>query len=146
MTYRPNRSDSYQHILLEVSVSDDFMSSFSNANSISHHLDPFQYNEEEFLIRDQLKVEFWKLAKEVCTERQYLVLKLASDGYTQQDIAKMFNVNQSSITKCLNGNVDYNNGSKVYGGVRKKLRRHIDASPVFQKLFNRLLELNEEKL
>jgi DNA-binding CsgD family transcriptional regulator len=73
-------------------------------------------------LREDLKKEFWRLVETELTPRQRQVIKLYSLGYTQIEIAKQLNVNQSSVTKSINGNCDYRNGRRVYGGARKKLR------------------------
>ena len=74
------------------------------------------------ILEDELKEEFWRIADTFLTNRQREVIKHCADGYTQTEIAKLLNVNQSSITKSINGNVDYKNkkGKIIYGGTKKK--------------------------
>ena len=114
MERRKNRSDHYQYILLETVCSNDMMEAFCNEDSISARLNPFEYNEDLIELEEQLKKEFWRVVDTLLTPRQREVIRLYADGYTQMEIAKMLNVNQSSITKSLNGNVDYKNGKKIY--------------------------------
>ncbi len=57
----------------------------------------------------------------------------------------MLNVNQSSITKSLNGNVDYKNGKKIYGGARKKIRKIIENDEKIKEILNRMREVRDEK-
>jgi predicted transcriptional regulator len=141
---RPVRSAGYQWVILEEAWSNDFLSNFSNTESIYGHLNNgFIYTEEYLLLQDQLVIELWRIAEAVCTERQLIVMKYHCQGYTQMEIAKMLNVNQSSITKCLNGNVDYKHGQKVYGGLKKKLKKHIEKDEVIQSLLKRMDELLE---
>jgi predicted transcriptional regulator len=73
------------------------------------------------------------------------VIRLYADGYTQMEIAKMLDVNQSSITKSLNGNVDYKNGKKVYGGARKKIRKIIESDEKIKSLLKQMNEIRESK-
>src|SRR5271157_4467346 len=115
MEKRPNRSDHYQTLFLETAYSNDMMESFCNEDSLSVRLNPFQYNEDLIDLEDQLKEEFWRIVNTLLTDRQRDVLRLYADGYTQMEIAKKLNVNQSSITKSIHGNVDYKNGKRVYG-------------------------------
>ena len=142
---RKNRSDSYQWILLETVCSNDMMEAFCNEDSISARLNPFSYSEDLIELEDQLKVEFWRVVDTLLTPRQREVIRLYADGYTQMEIAKMLNVNQSSITKSLNGNVDYKNGKKVYGGARKKIRKIIESDDKIKEILKKMQECREEK-
>jgi len=142
---RKNRSDSYQHLLLELVCSHDMLESFSNQDSIQRKLNPYKYDEEVADLEDELKVEFWKIVGSLLTPRQKEVIRLYADGYTQMEIAKMLGVNQSSITKSLNGNVDYKNGKRVYGGAIKRLKRLIDLSPRIVEILKRIAEKREEE-
>jgi DNA-binding CsgD family transcriptional regulator len=145
MNKRQNRSDRYQWILLETVCSNDMMEAFSNDDSISSRLNPFQYNEDLMDLEDQLKVEFWRVVDTLLTDRQREVIRLYADGYTQMEIAKMLNVNQSSITKSLNGNVDYKNGKRVYGGARKKIRKIIENDEKIKEILQKIAEVREDK-
>jgi predicted transcriptional regulator len=145
MEKRKNRSDHYQYILLETVCSNDMMEAFSNNDSISARLNPFQYNEDLLELEDQLKKEFWRVINTLLTPRQKEVIKLYSDGYTQMEIAKMLNVNQSSITKSLNGNVDYKNGKRIYGGAKKKIKKIIENDEKIKEILNKMSELREER-
>jgi predicted transcriptional regulator len=145
MEKRKNRSDSYQYLLLETVCSNDMMESFCNADSISARLNPFQYNEDLIDLEEQLKKEFWKIVDNLLTPRQREVIRLYADGYTQMEIAKILNINQSSITKSLNGNVDYKNGKKIYGGARKKIRKIIENHEKIKSILKQMAEVREEK-
>lgn len=142
-----NRSDKYQNFFNELLFSNDMMAEFSeNSGSVAY------FNEEERMelkeelldLKEQLKIEFWRLVDAALTDRQKQVIKLYAEGYTQTEIAKMLDVNQSSITKSLNGNCDYRNGRKVYGGARKKLQRLVSKDTKIQKILNRMSEIQAE--
>jgi DNA-binding CsgD family transcriptional regulator len=96
-------------------------------------------------LEEQLKKEFWRVVDTLLTPRQREVIRLYADGYTQMEIAKMLNVNQSSITKSLNGNVDYKNGKKIYGGARKKIRKIIENDDKIKDILSKMAEAREEK-
>jgi DNA-binding CsgD family transcriptional regulator len=145
MEPRKNRSDKYQWILLETACSNEMLESFCNEDSISSRLNPFQYNENLIDLEDQLKKEFWRVVETLLTPRQRQVIRLYADGYTQMEIAKMLNVNQSSITKSLNGNVDYKNGKKIYGGARKKIRKIIENDTKIKEILQKIAECRDEK-
>jgi RNA polymerase sigma factor (sigma-70 family) len=142
---RKNRSDSYQWVLLETACSNDMMEAFCNDDSIYARLSGgFAYDERMLELEDRLKKEFWRVVDTLLTERQREVIRLYADGYTQMEIAKMLNVNQSSITKSLNGNVDYKNGKKVYGGARKKIRKIIELDDEIKQILQEMAELRDE--
>jgi predicted DNA-binding protein YlxM (UPF0122 family) len=141
---RRNRSDKYQYILCETTFSNDMLESFSNDESIYKRLNPFSYNERVLELEDELKKEFWRVADECLTDRQKEVVKLSMENYTQQEIAKKLNVNQSSITKSLNGNVDYKNGKKVYGGIKLKLIKAVEKDQRVQDILKRISEIRDD--
>jgi len=145
MEKRANRSDKYQHVLLETSCSNDMMESFCNEDSISARLNPFEYNEDLIELEEQLKKEFWRVVDTLLTERQREVIRLYADGYTQMEIAKILKVNQSSITKSLNGNVDYKNCKKVYGGAKKKINKIIQSDSKIIEILNKMNEIRSSK-
>src|SRR5271166_3213235 len=145
MNKRPNRSDKYQFLLIETSCSNDMMEAFCNEDSISARLNPFEYNEDLLELEDELKKEFWRVVDTLLTTRQKEVIKLYADGYTQMEIAKKLNVNQSSITKSLNGNVDYKNGKKIYGGARKKIRKIIENDDKIKDILAKMAECRDNK-
>ena len=145
MVKRQNRSDRYQWVLLETVCSNDMMEAFCNEDSISARLNPFEYNENLIELEEQLKKEFWRVVDTLLTPRQKQVIRLYADGYTQMEIAKMLNVNQSSITKSLNGNVDYKNGKKVYGGARKKIKKIIEMDDKIKSILEQMQAVRDEK-
>lgn len=143
---RSNRSDAYQWRIVEILCPEELWNNFTNQQSITTLLNPWQYDERVLLLKDQLREEFWIIAKDHCTERQYQVLSMYCDGMTQMEMAKALGVNQSSITKSLNGNVDYKHGSRVYGGVIRKLKRIIDRDEKIQNILQQIQELQEEQI
>jgi len=144
MNKRQNRSDRYQWVLLETVCSNDMMEAFCNEDGIYNRLNPFGYNEDLMELEDQLKIEFWRVVDTLLTPRQREVIRLYADGYTQMEIAKMLNVNQSSITKSLNGNVDYKNGKKIYGGARKKIKKIIENDERIKDILDKMRDIRDE--
>jgi RNA polymerase sigma factor (sigma-70 family) len=145
MSKRQNRSDRYQWVLLETVCSNEMLESFCNEDSIAARLNPFEYNEDLLNLEEQLKKEFWRVVDTLLTPRQREVIRLYADGYTQMEIAKMLNVNQSSITKSLNGNVDYKNGKKIYGGARKKIRKIIENDTRIKEILQQMQDCRDER-
>jgi DNA-binding CsgD family transcriptional regulator len=120
------------------------MEAFCNEDGIYNRLNPFGYNEDLMELEDQLKIEFWRIVDTLLTPRQREVIRLYADGYTQMEIAKMLDVNQSSITKSLNGNVDYKNGKKIYGGARKKIRKIIENDSRIKEILGQMRDIRDE--
>lgn len=142
---RGNRSNAYQHLFAETICSNDMMESFCNEDSIYNRLTGgFFYDETLMELEDELKEEFWRVV-ELLTPRQKQIVRLYADGYTQMEIAKILKVNQSSITKSINGNVDYKNGKRIYGGTKKKIDKIIQGDDKIKNLLARIRELKEEK-
>ena len=139
--FTKNRSDKYQHVLVEAPCSPDMISEFSDARGIAGMVNSSNYDEELADLRSQLKSEMWRVIKTKLTNRQCQVIELWAEGLTQIEIANKLGVNQSSITKSINGNCDYRNGKKVYGGAKKKLRRLADQDPEIQSILLKIYDL-----
>lgn len=142
--FTKNRSDRYQYLLVESSCSPDMLTEFSDARGIAGLLNSCNYNEELLDLKEQLFAAFWRIIRTKLTARQCEVIELYSKGLTQTEIAKKLNVNQSSITKSINGNCDYRSGKRVYGGAKKKLRRIAAQDPEIQEILSEMIGLQEE--
>ncbi|HVI40222.1 MAG TPA: LuxR C-terminal-related transcriptional regulator [Anaerovoracaceae bacterium] len=142
--FKKNRSDRYQWVLVEAPCSPEMLTEFSDAQSIGGKLNHYIYNEELYDLQERLKDAFWRIIDTQLTQRQREVLRLYADGYTQIEIAKKLKVNQSSITKSINGNCDYRNGKKIYGGAKKKLKRIASKDPEIQAILKRIAEIQDD--
>lgn len=137
-----NRSDRYQWVLVESPCSPEMLTEVADSEGIGAQLNPYGYNEEELELKDQLKAAFWRIVNTKLTTRQKEVITLYCDGYTQTEIAKMLNVNQSSITKSINGNCDYRNDKKkIYGGAKRKIQKISEQDEEIQLILNKLKEV-----
>ncbi len=141
---RKNRSDSYQWILVECPCSPEMLTEVADSEGIGAQLNPWGYNEELLELKDRLKVAFWRIVDTQLTDRQKEVIHLYAEGFTQTEIAKKLNVNQSSITKSINGNCDYRNGRKVYGGARKKLKKIAEKDEEIQEILARMADIQSD--
>jgi predicted DNA-binding protein YlxM (UPF0122 family) len=139
-----NRSDSYQHKIVEAACSPDMLMEVADSEGIGAQLNPFGYNEDLLDLKDQLRDHFWKMVREKLTPRQREVIELYCNDYTQTEIAKKLGVNQSSITKSMNGNCDYRNGKKIYGGAKKKLQKIAENDQDIQDILFKISEIQEE--
>jgi len=143
MGRKTNRSNGYQHLFAEQPYSNEMMAEFSEAQGLVENYAP-EDREQLLVLREQLRGEFWRLAKENLTDRQFQVIELLAKGYTQIEIAKQLKVNQSSITKSVNGNCDYRNGRKIYGGAKKKLRRLADRDEKIKKIIEQISDIHSQ--
>lgn len=137
-----NRSDRYQSLFAELSFSNDMMAEFAEAQGGTSIALTDEENEELLDLKDALLVEFWRLVDTELTERQAEVLHLCAEGLTQIEIAKKLKVNQSSITKSINGNCDYRNGRQIYGGSKRRLMKLAESDEKIKSIFRRMAELN----
>ena len=144
MEKRATRCQFYLFFMVESLCSNEMMEAFSNEDSISNRLNPYHYDERIIDLEEQLKEEFWRIVENL-TPRQKEVIKLSADGYTQMEIAKMLNVNQSSVTKSIHGNVDYKKGKKIYGGSKKKLSKIIESDTKIKAILDEMASLRENK-
>ncbi len=156
--FKTNRSNAYQHILLESLCAPDTLTIYSDSKSYTTIHD--SENEEKLKeLKEQLKVEFWRIVGKL-TKRQQEVLKLMAQGLTQIEIAKKLKVNQSSVTKSLNGNAEYlkhtknsnllepekkKKKRKSYGGAKRKLLKIAQTDQTIQDIFKQIAELENEQ-
>lgn len=143
MDRKKNRSDRYQPMFAEMPYSNDMMAEFSESLGMYEQYRP-EDREKLMDLRAALKEQFWRLVEEELTDRQAQVIKLYAQGFTQIEIAKKLNVNQSSITKSINGNCDYRNGKKVYGGARKKLRKLAESDERIQEILRDMADIHSD--
>jgi DNA-binding CsgD family transcriptional regulator len=146
---RTTRSAAYQVLYNELAIGLEVMETFSNEESLHKRLNPFDYNEDILLLEEELRLAFWELVERSLTDRQKQILKGLAAGKTQQEIAKSIGINQSSITKSINGNCNYNeispNGKPtIYGGSRSKIRKLIDEDPKIQDILKQIATIRDE--
>lgn len=135
-----NRSDSYQPIFAELPHSNEMMAEFAEDDCLIFQ-SSIEDREHLLDLKDELRKEMWRLIRTHLTPRQREVIELWAQGFTQIEIAKQLNVNQSSITKSINGNCDYRNGRKVYGGAKRKLQRLAEKDPKICEILKQIEEL-----
>lgn len=138
-----NRSDRYQSLFAELPYSNEMMAEFAEREGIINKNDP-ELRERYLDAKERLKKAFWRLVDTELTPRQSEVLHLYCQGFTQIEIAQKLNVNQSSITKSINGNCDYRNGKRIYGGAKRKLKRLAENDPEIIEILKELTEINAE--
>lgn len=138
-----NRSDIYQPLLLEISVSPFILSDLSSAQNITYRMNPDAYSEKFLDLREKLIKRMWELIEIGLTTRQKQVLKLWQQGLTQNEIAKILSINQTSVHKVLRGNIDYKNKRKRYGGCLKKIIKLCSSDQEIQQILKEIQEIGE---
>lgn len=153
MAKRQNRSDKYQYLIVESCFPHDLLEAFCLEDSIERRLNPFKYDDRILDLQESLSLAFWRVVNTCLTERQATIIKLVNENKTQVEIAKILGVNQSSITKSLNGNVDYSekdegdkSGGKKrsYGGTLKKIKKIVENDPEIKEILRKIADLRDE--
>lgn len=140
--FRQNRSAGYQYVLLEIACPNDSLTEYSDSQGLTGKIEAENHKEDLMDLKEQLKRAQWRIINTELTPRQREVLRLSADGYTQTEIAKKLSVNQSSITKAINGNTDYRNAQRrTYGGAKKKIQRIAETDPEIIEILQKIAEL-----
>ena len=75
------------------------------------------------------------------TDKQREVMKMTYlEGKTQNEISSELGKHQTTIHKILQGNIDYNNQKKRYGGALKKIRKLCANNEKVQEIVDRMRE------
>lgn len=139
-----DRSNSYQYLMHEVRWKDHYDQTFANGDSIYELL---KQDAELAELRSKLWERIYQIAQKVCTPKQKEVLKLTVEGWSQKDIGKKTGGNQTSIHKCIYGNLIYDgtgNPPKTYGGLVRKLQLAIQDDPTVQEIRLQIQQLHQE--
>ena len=123
MSRKRNKSDSYQHKIVEISVDPMLLNEFPLAESLGSQLNMSKYSERFDELREQLLQEVIAVINSGLTKRQAQVVTLRLEGKTQIQIAEELGIHQTTVHKTLMGNIDYANNRKCYGGAIKKLKK-----------------------
>lgn len=123
MSRKKNKSDSYQHKIVEISVDPSILGDFPFDDGLGTILNLSKHSEEFYAMKQELLKEVLRIVRTELTIRQAEVVTLRLQGLTQIQIADKLGVHQTTIHKLLMGNIDYANGRKRYGGAIKKLRK-----------------------
>lgn len=123
MSQKRNKSDSYQHKIVEITVDPTILNDFSLDDGLGFALNTSKFSEEFYELRQQLIQEVLRVVGTCLTQRQSEVITLRLKDLTQIQIAEKLGIHQTTVHKLLMGNIDYANGKKRYGGAIKKLKK-----------------------
>lgn len=143
-----NRVKGFQSCILEILFDHESLSYFSNEQGLSGYLNQYVKEEQVAAIYDEIKIEFWKIAKKQLTKKQYKVIQLLGEGYTQVEMAKKLKVCQGTINLTLHGSMNYTNGKRTgfrYGGAIKKLKLLVKNNEKINQLLQEISDLQEER-
>jgi ABC-type methionine transport system ATPase subunit len=116
----PDISNNY----VEISIDPNLLNNFSNEEGMSAFLSTQSCSEEFQKLRNELLSEVMYVVENCLTDKQKEVMKMTYlEGKTQNEISSELGKHQTTIHKILQGNIDYNNQKKRYGGALKKIRK-----------------------
>jgi predicted transcriptional regulator len=123
MSQKKNKSDCYQHKIVEISIDPSILYDFPDYDGLGTMLNLSKCSDEFQELREQLIQEVMRIIDNNLTERQAEVVMLRLQDMTQTQIADKLGIHQTTVHKLLMGNIDYANGKKRYGGAIKKLQK-----------------------
>jgi predicted XRE-type DNA-binding protein len=123
MARKKNKSDSYQYKIVEIAVDPMILNDFPYVESLGSQLNLSKHSEEFYELKSRLMKEVLRIINSSLTPRQCEVVTLRLQGKTQIQIAEQLGIHQTTVHKLIQGNIDYSNGKKRYGGAIKKLKK-----------------------
>jgi len=130
---------------IEISIDPNLLSNYSNEDGIGAYFNSYSCSEEFQELRTQLLKEVMKIINECLTSKQKEVIKMTYfDGKTQNEISEELGKHQTTVHKILQGNIDYNNKKKRYGGALKKIRKMCLNNEKIRQLLMKMREKKEE--
>lgn len=141
MSHKKNKSDCYQHKIVEISVDPVVLNDFPFNNGLGMVLNLSKYSEEFYNLRQKLLNEVVRIVNSELTSRQIEVVTLRLQDMTQTQIAERLKIHQTTVHKLLMGNIDYANGKKRYGGAIKKLRKICTKDSKIKNILEKMEEL-----
>lgn len=146
MSKKPNKIQNNNYSsFVEISIDPTMFSAFSNENGMSAYLSTLVTSEEFKRLRVQLIKEVMHVIETGLTEKQKEIIRMTYiDGKTQQEISAALGRHQTAIHKTLQGNIDYSNDKKRYGGALKKIKRLCKQNKKIQEILSKIKEKNEQ--
>lgn len=141
MACKRNKSDSYQHKIVEITVDPVVLNDFPINNGLGAQMNLAKCSEEFYDLKERLMKEILRIIRNDLTERQAEVVTLRLEGKTQIQIADQLGIHQTTVHKLLMGNIDYANGKKRYGGAIKKLKKICAKDKTVLEILRKMEEL-----
>lgn len=133
--------DTYSNSFIEISIDPSLLNNFSNEEGIGAYLNSYSSSEEFKRLRSELFTEVMYIINNCLTAKQKQVMIMTYiDGKTQNEISIELGRHQTAIHKTLQGNIDYGNNGKRYGGAIKKIRKLCANNEKIQKILEQMRE------
>lgn len=130
---------------IEISIDPSLLNNFSNEESITVFFSSHTTSEEFQKLKMELAQEILFLIETKLTKKQQEIIKLTYiEGRTQNEISSLLGKNQSTVSKALQGNIDYRNKRRRYGGAIKKIRKLCASSQKIKDILGKMKEKQEE--
>lgn len=137
--------DITSHSFVEISIDPSLLNNFANEDGMAAYLNSYSGSEEFQKLRTELFEEVMRLINECLTDKQKQVMIMTYiEGKTQNEISIELGRHQTAIHKTLQGNIDYGNNGKRYGGALKKLRKLCASNEKIQTTLKRMREFQRE--
>jgi ABC-type methionine transport system ATPase subunit len=133
--------DIISHSYVEISMDPHLLNNFSNEDGIAAFLNSQMCSEEFQKLRFELLEEVMHIINFCLTAKQKEVMKMTYvEGKTQNEISLELGKHQTTVHKILQGNIDYNNQKKRYGGALKKIRKLCASNEKIKKILAQMRE------
>lgn len=133
------------HSFIEISIDPSLLNNFANEDGITAYFSSYATSEEFQKLKIELFEEVMSIIDGSLTEKQKEVMRMTYlEGKTQNEISIELGKHQTTIHKILQGNIDYNNQKKRYGGALKKIRKLCANNEKIQSILQKMREKSAE--
>jgi predicted DNA-binding protein YlxM (UPF0122 family) len=130
---------SYNYV--EINIDPHLLNNFANEDGMAEFLKTHACTEEFQKLKIELLTEVMYIIDNCLTDKQKEVMRMTYlEGKTQNEISEELGKHQTTIHKILQGNIDYNNQKKRYGGALKKIRKLCASSEKIQNILQQMRE------
>ena len=130
---------------IEISIDPSLLNNFSNEEGMTAYFNSYASSEDFQRLRIELIKEIMSIIDNNLTKKQKEVIKMTyMEGKTQNEISSILGKHQTTIHKILQGNIDYNNEKKRYGGALKKIRKLCANNIKIRTILIKMREKQEE--
>lgn len=141
---KPN-TESVFSSFVEISIDPALINGFSTEHSLNNFLSNLSSSSDFQKLKNELIKEVMNIINSCLTKRQKEIVKMTFiDGKTQNEISSKIGRHQTAVHKVLQGNIDYANRRKRYGGAIKKIRKMCSRNKKIQEILDKIKEKNEE--
>ena len=126
---------------VEISIDPVLLNNFAMEDGIGAYFATCAMSDEFQALRQELVEEVMHIVNNCLTDKQREVMYMTYvEGKTQNEISNELGKHQTTIHKILQGNIDYNNQKKRYGGALKKIRKLCVNSEKIQDILLKMKE------